>query len=121
MEPWEKVAVMCPHVIWIKAARSFGCGIPAVTCTNRMRLDPLSATTESIGRGNARVRSLSAVSPERGTVIGSRLAMSNPLRAAKSCQRHPANPIIIPGSDSAWDADAIYKPSVVHKPDRWLR
>lgn len=35
-------------------------------------------------------------------------------------QRHPANPIIIPGSDSAWDADAIYKPSVVHKPDRWL-
>jgi predicted GH43/DUF377 family glycosyl hydrolase len=35
-------------------------------------------------------------------------------------QRHSLNPILRPGGTGAWDAAAVYKPSVVHQPGQWL-
>jgi predicted GH43/DUF377 family glycosyl hydrolase len=35
-------------------------------------------------------------------------------------RRSAANPIVRPGPLLAWDADAVYRPAVIHEPGRWL-
>ena len=144
-QPWEKVAVMCPHVIYDDRRRgSIACGIRAASKTSRMpsamppatdglkwdkdtnnpifKPDPKNAWEKD------RVTACQVIPQEDGYLmfyIGFRDESHAQIGIARSkdgitdWKRHPANPIIRPGVDQ-WDHDAVYKPYAIYDGTKWL-
>jgi hypothetical protein len=109
-KPWEKVAVMCPDVIWDERTKLFGPGAEKVF-------------------DQARVTGCQVLQARGGWYymfyIGFRdidhaqIGLARSRDGVTGWQRHPANPIVRPGQD-AWDHDACYKPYAIFDGRKWL-
>jgi predicted GH43/DUF377 family glycosyl hydrolase len=143
-KPWEKVALMCPHVIWDAQTRLFRlwysggeqCEPNAIGyatspdglvwtkhATNPIfAADPASAwerhkvtACQVVRQGEWHLMFYIGFRDEDHAQIG--IARSKD--GISGWQRHPANPILRPGKD-AWDGDACYKPFAVLEGGRWM-
>ena len=143
-QPWEKVAVMCPHVLFDEPA-----GLYRMWYSGGEQYEP-----DAIGHATSRdgltwlkhganpvFRPDPALDWERDRVtacqvirhgdgylmfyIGFRDRDHAQIGLARSADgltgwvRHPANPIIRPGLGK-WDQDAVYKPYAILDDRRWL-
>ncbi|MHB1038124.1 MAG: family 43 glycosylhydrolase [Pirellulales bacterium] len=143
-QPWEKVALMCPHVIWDAEAglyRMWYSGgeqyepdaIGYATSRDglawtRHGVNPVFKSDPKLAWEQQKVTACQVI--RRGDwhlmfYIGFRDKDHAQIGIARSkdgitgWQRHPANPIIRPGKDQ-WDHDACYKPFAVFDGKRWL-
>ncbi len=145
-QPWEKVAVMCPHVLWDEATGLFKMWYSG---GEQYEPDALGYATSRDGQHwtkhevNPIFRSDPYYAWEQHKVtaaqivpyggwylmfyIGFRDIHHAQIGLARSrdgitgWQRHSANPIIQPASsEHAWDHDAVYKPYALHENGRWL-
>jgi len=143
-KPWEKVAVMCPDVIWDADAKIFRMWYSG---GEQYEPDAIGYATSSDGmtwtklEGNPVFQSDPSAEWEKYKVtacqivqqdgwyvmfyIGFRDVDHAQIGVARSrdglshWQRLPANPIIRPGLDK-WDHDACYKPYAILDGQRWL-
>jgi beta-1,2-mannobiose phosphorylase / 1,2-beta-oligomannan phosphorylase len=142
--PWEKVAVMCPHVIWDEAVKQYrmwysggeqyepnaiGYATSADGATWKkwpsnpiFAADPKSewerhkvTACQVLRQGDWHVMFYIGFRNENYAQIG--IARSRD--GISGWQRYPANPILRP-DPGAWDADACYKPFAILDGDRWL-
>jgi predicted GH43/DUF377 family glycosyl hydrolase len=141
---WEKVAVMCPHVIWDEPAKLF-----RMWYSGGEQCEPnaLGYATSPDGLAWTKHSDNPVFRPdpknpweqERVTAaqvlkraddylmfyIGFRDIEHAQIGVARSkdgishWQRHPANPIVRPGKDR-WDHDACYKPFAIFDGRQWL-
>ncbi len=143
---WEKVAVMCPHVIWDEEKKLFRMWYSG---GEQYEPDAIGYATSPDGRrwkrhaANPIFRAAGANAWEKHKVtacqvvrrggwhymfyIGFRDVHRAQIGLARSrdgvggWQRYPANPILAPDK-GAWDADACYKPFAIfdEQRSRWL-
>lgn len=142
--PWEKVAVMCPHVLWDEPTglyRMWYSGGGQVEpdaigyATSRdglhwtkhsenpiFRPDPsqpwerhLATACQVIRHGDWHLMFYIGFRDRPHAQIG----MARSKDGISGWQRHPANPIIRPGA-GRWDEDACYKPFAIFSGGRWL-
>jgi predicted GH43/DUF377 family glycosyl hydrolase len=143
-KPWEKVAVMCPHVLWdaeLKLFRMWYSGgeqnepnaIGYATSPDGVRwtkhpANPIFTPDPNLAwekhkvtacqverRGNWHIMFYIGFRDEPHAQIG--LARSRD--GITNWQRHPDNPIIRPGQNQ-WDHDACYKPYAIFDGQGWL-
>jgi predicted GH43/DUF377 family glycosyl hydrolase len=143
-QPWEKVAVMCPHVLfddrqklyrmWYSGGEQYEPNaIGHATSQDglkwtRHEKDPVFrpgpkntweqdrvTACQVIKQGEWHVLFYIGFSDKHHAQIG--LARSRD--GITGWQRHPANPILRPGKGQ-WDADAVYKPYAIYDGKRWL-
>jgi len=143
-QPWEKVALMCPHVLWDEDSRVFrmwysggdqyepdaigyATSPDGLTWTKHaanpvFRADPTReweqhkvTACQVIRQGDWQVMFYIGFRDEDHAQIG----MARSRDGLTGWQRHPANPIIRPGANE-WDHDACYKPYAVFDGRRWL-
>ena len=143
-KPWEKVAVMCPHVLWdaeMKLFRMWYSGgeqgepnaIGYATSPDGLTWkkheanpvfipDPKSSwekhkvtACQVEKRGDWHVMFYIGFRDEEHAQIG--IARSRD--GITNWQRHPANPIVRPG-ENKWDHDACYKPYAIFDGTKWL-
>ena len=142
--PWERVAVMCPHVLWDEAAGVFrmwysGGGqvepdaigyatSPDGLAWARHAANPIFAPDPAHAWESNRVTGCQVLRRADGYLmfyIGFRDEAHAQIGLARSddgignWQRHPANPIIRPSREQ-WDHDACYKPYAIFDGRRWL-
>jgi len=144
VKPWEKVAVMCPHVMWDAGAKQFRMwysggeqnepnAIGYATSPDGMtwtkhkdnpvfRPDPKSAWEKHKVTGGQiekldgwHVMFYIGFRDEEHAQIG--IARSRD--GITNWQRHRANPIVRPGRKK-WDHDACYKPYAIFDGKKWL-
>lgn len=145
-ESWEKVAVMCPHVLWDDAAKQFRMWYSG---GEQYEPDAIGYATSPDGlhwtkrAGNPIFRSDPSHAWERHKVTACQVLPHNQwfymfyigfrdidhaqIGCARSrdgitdWQRLPANPIVRP-EPGGWDADACYKPFAIYDPRRkvWM-
>jgi len=142
--PWEKAAVMCPHVMWDEAARLYRLWYSG---GEQYEPDAIGYATSPDGRQWTKAESNPIFRADPGSAwekhkvtacqvvrhgdwflmfyIGFRDVNHAQIGLARSrdgivdWQRHPANPIIRPG-EGKWDHDACYKPYAILNGGRWL-
>jgi len=145
-QPWEKVAVMCPHVLWDQETEEYRMWYSAGDqyepnaigyATSRDGLhwqrwdaNPIFrpdketdwekhkvTACQVVRHGDWHVMFYIGFADEHTAHIG--LARSRD--GISVWERHPANPILAPGQGT-WDADACYKPYAIYDKhtDRWL-
>jgi predicted GH43/DUF377 family glycosyl hydrolase len=142
--PWEKGAVMCPHVLYDEGRKRYrlwysgGEQYEPDAVGHATSADGLAWTKDEhnpIFRpepGNAwekdRVTACQVVRHDKGYVmfyIGFRdrdhaqIGLARSKDGVSGWVRHPANPILRPGP-GRWDADAVYKPYAIFDGRRWL-
>jgi predicted GH43/DUF377 family glycosyl hydrolase len=144
--PWEKAAVMCPHVLydaerlrycmWYSGGDQYEpdaigyATSPDGTSWTKHPGNPVFRPSAEAGWERHKVTACHVAFHE-GTYLMFYIGFANEHAAqiglARSADgvsgwiRHPDNPVIRPGTrSSAWDFDAVYKPTVVHDDDRWL-
>ncbi len=139
---WEKVAVMCPHVIWDEGEKCFKMwysggeqyepdAIGYATSkdgVNWKRLNgPVFKADPKNGWEKYKVTACQVIKRRNDYLmfyIGFRdinyaqIGIAVSKNGIDSWQRYPGNPIISPTRD-AWDADACYKPYVIQEKDHW--
>jgi predicted GH43/DUF377 family glycosyl hydrolase len=145
-QSWEKVAVMCPHVIWDAGNKVFRMWYSA---GDQYEPNSIGYATSKDGRhwqkysANPVFKPSETAAWEKHKVtacqvtphgdwflmfyIGfadehtAHIGIARSPDGISNWQRHPANPIIAPGN-STWDADACYKPYAVFdkEKNRWL-
>jgi len=142
-EPWEKVAVMCPHVIWDEQE-----GIYKMWYSGGEQYEPDAigyATSNDGLRWNKRLQPVFVADPTREWeqykvtacqvikrkndylmfYIGFRdidfaqIGMARSKNGIDNWERFAGNPIITPTEDT-WDESATYKPFVIQEKDRWM-
>jgi predicted GH43/DUF377 family glycosyl hydrolase len=143
-KPWEKVAVMCPHVLydhqeklyrmWYSGgeqyepnAIGYATSRDGLKWTKHDR-NPVFRPEPKNAWEKDRVTACQVLRHGDGHLmfyIGFRDAHHAHIGIARSkdgitgWQRHPANPVIRPGQDR-WDQDAVYKPYAIFDGRRWL-
>jgi len=144
VQPWEKVAVMCPHVIFDHKAKlyrmwysggeqyepnaiGYAGSADGLKWTRHeknpiFKPDPKSAWEKDrvtgcqiLRQGEWYLMFYIGFRDESHAQIG--IARSKD--GTNDWQRHPANPIISPGKDQ-WDHDAVYKPYAIYDGTKWL-
>jgi predicted GH43/DUF377 family glycosyl hydrolase len=143
-KPWEKICVMCPHVLWDEQMDLYRMWYSAGErnepnaigyATSRDGLDWTKHAANPIFVADPRhdweKHKVTACQVERRGkwhymfYIGFRDEPHAQIGIARSrdgitnWERHPANPIIRPGADK-WDHDACYKPYAVFDGEKWL-
>jgi predicted GH43/DUF377 family glycosyl hydrolase len=143
-QPWEKVAVMCPHVLYDAEARRY-----RMWYSGGEQYEPnaIGYATSADGRTWAkheknpvfRPESTNAWEKDRVTgcqvvrqggwyvmfYIGfadkdrAQIGLARSKDGITGWERHPGNPIVRPGK-GRWDEDAVYKPYAVFDGKRWL-
>jgi predicted GH43/DUF377 family glycosyl hydrolase len=143
-KPWEKVAVMCPHVLWDAQTRIFRMwysggeqnepnAIGYATSSDGLHwtkhpANPVFSPDSNLAWERHKVTACQV--ERRGDwyvmfYIGFRDEAHAQIGIARSrdgitnWQRHPANPIVRPG-EGQWDHDACYKPYAVFDGQKWL-
>ncbi len=141
--PWEKVAVMCPHVLYDEKERVYRMwysggeqyepnAIGYATSDDGMRWtkhekNPIFRPDPDHAWEKDRVTACQVIRRADWHLmfyIGFRDESHAQIGVARSrdgiagWQRHPANPIIRPGRDK-WDHDAVYKPYAIFEGRRW--
>ena len=143
-EPWEKVAIMCPHVLWDAKERLYKMWYSA---GDQYEPDAIGYAASEDGLTWKKLRSNPVFRPDPGAsweqhkvtavqvqklgdwyvmfYIGFRDVDHAQIGLARSrdgitgWQRHPANPIVAP-TPGGWDADACYKPFALYDGSKWL-
>jgi predicted GH43/DUF377 family glycosyl hydrolase len=143
-EPWEKVAVMCPHVLYDdkkKVYRMWYSGgeqyepnaIGYATSSDGLKWvkqakNPVFRRTAKNAWEKDRVTGCQVIQHAGWHVmfyIGFRdqhhaaIGLARSKDGVSGWQRHRANPIIRPGKDR-WDHDAVYKPYALFDGRRWM-
>jgi predicted GH43/DUF377 family glycosyl hydrolase len=143
-QPWEKVAVMCPHVIYDEKAKLFRMwysggeqgepnAIGYATSEDglkwaKQKNNPIFSPDAKSAWEKDRVTACQVIPQKEGFLmyyIGFRDESHAQIGVARSkdgitdWQRHRANPIIRPGKDQ-WDHDAVYKPYAIYDGEKWL-
>jgi predicted GH43/DUF377 family glycosyl hydrolase len=143
-EAWEKVAVMCPHVIWEEQT-----GLFRMWYSGGEQYEPdaigYAASADGVNwrrhQANPVFKSDPASDWEKHKVtacqvlqrdgwhlmfyIGFRdvdhaqIGIARSRNGITQWERHPANPIVRPGAGK-WDHDACYKPFVISDGSNWL-
>jgi predicted GH43/DUF377 family glycosyl hydrolase len=142
-KPWEKVALMCPHVIWDQTVRRFrmwysggeqyepdaiGYAVSAdgVNWTKH-EANPVFKSDPGVEWEKHKVTACQVLRQGGWHVmfyIGFRDTDHAQIGIARSkdgvtgWQRHPANPVIRPDQDR-WDHDACYKPFALFDGEKW--
>lgn len=142
-EPWETTAVMCPNVLyeegkgykmWYSAGGQFEpLAIGYAESEDGIRWNRRSQpifTADSKSFDCARVAGASVVRSDGYYVlfyIGFRnieesgVCLARSVNGIDGWERHPANPIILPGaSKTDWDYDSVYRPAVLKETSRWV-
>jgi predicted GH43/DUF377 family glycosyl hydrolase len=143
---WEKVAVMAPHVVWDEGAGIFRMwysggeqfepdAIGYATSTNgqswtKLPNNPIFRSTPSNEWEQAKVTAAQVVRHAEWYYmfyIGFRdndhaqIGLARSRDGITEWQRHPANPIIRPGTQGQWDSDSCYKPFAIFVDNqRWF-
>ncbi len=141
-EPWEKVAVMCPHVLWDGGqyrmwysggehyepnAIGHAVSPDGVTWT-RTSSQPVFAAAPDQEWEKWKVTAGQVEKCSDWYVmfyIGfadehtARIGLARSRDGLGGWQRHPANPILSPGTPETWDAEACYKPFALFDGARW--
>ena len=142
--PWEKVAVMCPHVLWDSDTKLFRMwysggeqnepnAIGYATSPDglhwvKLEANPIFTPDPKLDWEKHKVTACQV--ERRGGwhlmfYIGFRDEAHAQIGVARSkdgvtqWQRHPANPILRPGQGQ-WDHDACYKPYAIFDGEQWL-
>jgi predicted GH43/DUF377 family glycosyl hydrolase len=143
-KPWERVAVMCPQVIWDETQKLFRMWYSG---GGQYEPDALGYATSRDGRTWNKHPDNPVFRPDPGNpweqnrVTGAQVVKQGDwylmfyigfsdvhhaqIGVARSqdgvthWQRHPANPIIRPGAGQ-WDHDACYKPYAIFDGRQWL-
>ena len=145
--PWEKVAIMCPHVLWDDDAGCFKMWYSAGDQYEPDALgyaesrdgfhwakrphpvflpDPANAWEQHKVTGAQVIKMPDA---EGGGYLMFYIGFENEHHAQIGMafskdgiewERHAGNPVIPTGDTDAWDAEACYKPFAVQDGDRWL-
>jgi predicted GH43/DUF377 family glycosyl hydrolase len=143
-KPWEKVAVMCPHVIYNKKAKLYRMwysggeqyepnAIGYATSEDglkwtRQENNPIFKPDPKNAWEKDRVTACQVVRQGDWHImfyIGFRDVNYAQIGVARSkdgitdWQRHRANPIIRPGKNQ-WDQDAVYKPYAIFDGKQWM-
>jgi len=143
-KPWEKVAVMCPHVLWDEQAKVFrmwysggeqnepnaiGCATsPDGLNWTRHEANPIFTPDAKNDWEKHKVTACQVLRQGEWYVmfyIGFRDEPTAQIGIARSrdgitgWQRHPDNPVIRLGRGK-WDHDACYKPYAVFDGKKWL-
>ena len=143
-KPWEKVALMCPHVLWDEQAKlyrmwysggeqhepnaiGFATSHDGLTWTKHEQ-NPVFTGDQSLTWEKNRVTGCQV--EKRGGwylmfYIGFRdidhaqIGIARSRDGITTWQRHPANPIVRSGTGK-WDDDACYKPYTLFDGKKWL-
>jgi predicted GH43/DUF377 family glycosyl hydrolase len=143
-KPWEKVAVMCPHVIYDDTSKryrmwysggeqyepnaiGYATSEDGLTWTKHennpvFKPDPASpwekdrvTACQVVRQGDWHVMFYIGFRDVNFAQIG----VARSRDGVTGWQRHPANPIIRPGKDK-WDHDAVYKPYAILDGTHWM-
>ena len=143
-QAWEKVALMCPHVIWDEEMRLYRMwysggeqyepdaigyatspdGLTWTKCKANpiFKCDPRNeweqykvAACQVVKRGGQHLMFYIGFRDVHHAQIG----MARSRDGVTAWERHPANPIIRPG-ENKWDHDACYKPCAIFDGAQWL-
>jgi len=143
-QPWEKVAVMCPHVVWDAETKLFcmwysggeqnepnaigyatspdglvwtkHAANPIFTPDPNSDWEKHKVTACQVEkRGNWYVMFYIGFRDEAHAQIG----VARSRDGITNWQRHPQNPIVRPGANE-WDHDACYKPYAIFDGAQWL-
>jgi predicted GH43/DUF377 family glycosyl hydrolase len=142
--PWEKVAVMCPHVIhdkrdglyrmWYSGGEQYEPDAIGYATSRdglvweKHRSNPIFSPDPASAWEKDRVTACQVVRPGDDYVmfyIGFRdrdhaqIGLARSKDGISGWERHLANPIIRPGKEK-WDHDAVYKPFAIFDGVRWL-
>jgi beta-1,2-mannobiose phosphorylase / 1,2-beta-oligomannan phosphorylase len=143
-QPWEKVAVMCPHVIYDATAKlhrmwysggeqyepnaiGYATSPDGLKWTKHEK-NPIFRPVADNAWEKERVTACQVVRQGDWHVmfyIGfqdrdhAQIGVARSKDGITDWKRHPANPIIRPGKDK-WDRDAVYKPYAIFDGSRWL-
>ena len=142
--PWEKVAVMCPHVIWDEQEKLFKMwysggeqyepdAIGYATSPDGLHWtkqedNPIFVANEANEWEQYKVTACQVIKREEDYLmfyIGFRdidfaqIGMAKSKDGISGWERYSGNPIIYPTPDE-WDADACYKPYAIEEKDRWM-
>ncbi|HEY9535397.1 MAG TPA: hypothetical protein VIQ77_12720 [Mucilaginibacter sp.] len=141
--PWEKTAVMCPHVIWDASAGLFKMWYSAgeqyepdaigyATSKDGLNWKKYSANPVFVNDSShqweqAKVTACQVIK-EKGAYymfyIGfknidyAQIGMARSKDGVTNWVRNPGNPIVSPGN--GWDASAVYKPFTIFDGKKWL-
>ncbi len=143
-KPWEKVAVMCPHVLWDADARQFRMwysggeqgepnAIGYATSPDGLNWTKNEGNPVFVPDPNSawEKHKVTACQVEKRDgwyvmfYIGFRdeehaqIGIARSLDGITNWQRHGENPIVRPGNDR-WDHDACYKPYAIFDGTKWL-
>ena len=142
-EPWEKVAVMCPHVIWDEKEKIFKMwysggeqyepdAIGYATSKDGLHWDkrpqPVFSADPSKEFEKYKVTGCQVIRRKNDYLmfyIGFRdidfaqIGMARSENGRDNWERYPGNPIISPVPDG-WDASACYKPFAIQEKNRWM-
>ncbi|MDD4515852.1 hypothetical protein [Massilibacteroides sp.] len=142
-EEWEKVAVMCPHVIWDEKENLFKMwysggdqyepdAIGYATSPDglnwtKQKTPVFDADPDNVWEQH-KVTACQVVKRENDYLmfyIGFRnlhyaqIGMARSKNGIDRWERYSGNPIIAP-TPGKWDADACYKPYAIQEKDRWI-
>ena len=143
-QPWEKVAVMCPHVMWDGEAKLYRMWYSG---GEQYEPDAIGYATSPDGLNWTKRGSNPVFGPDskkvfdQARVTGSQvvrrggwyymfyigfrdidhaqIGLARSRDGITGWQRHPDNPIVSPGENS-WDHDACYKPFAIFDGKKWL-
>jgi predicted GH43/DUF377 family glycosyl hydrolase len=143
-QPWEKIAVMCPDVMWDDAAKQYRMWYSG---GEQYEPDAIGYATSPDGQiwTRAKTNPIFSADPQREwerhkvtacqvvrrgdwyfmfyigfrDVDHAQIGLARSRDGVTGWERHPANPIIRP-TLGGWDQDAVYKPSAVFDGERWL-
>jgi len=142
--PWEKEAVMVPHVLWDSSEQRYkmwysggdqyepdaiGYAESRDGLTWSKRPDPVLTPVPASNWESTKVTGGQVQCHEGWYImfyIGfsdvdhAQIGLARSRNGITDWQRLPANPIIPAGQAAAWDADAVYKPYAVLRDDQWL-
>jgi predicted GH43/DUF377 family glycosyl hydrolase len=143
-QPWEREAVMCPHVLYDDGQKLY-----RMWYSGGEQYEPnaIGYATSADGRRWTKHEANPVFRPEPGSAwekdrvtacqvvrqgdwhvmfyIGfadrdhAQIGLARSKDGITGWKRHPANPILRPGRDR-WDADAVYKPFAILDGKRWL-
>ena len=143
-KPWERVAVMCPHVLYDEGQRlyrmwysggeqyepnaiGYATSVDGRTWAKHSK-NPVFRPEPKNGWERDRVTACQVVKQDGWHVmfyIGFRdrdhaqVGLARSKDGITGWERHPANPVIRPGK-GRWDGDAVYKPYAIFDGRRWL-
>ena len=142
-EPWEKVAVMCPHVIWDEKEKVFkmwysggeqyepdaiGYAVSKDGLHWDKRPTPVFMADMSREWEQYKVTACQVIKRKNDYLmfyIGfkdinfAQIGMARSKNGIDNWERYSDNPIIAP-TPGGWDADACYKPFAIQEKNRWI-